>query len=139
MGITEFFKYAGRAGLWQAIRTLRVTKDFKVGVFKGVDKFGNRYYESLDQPFGRQRWVKYAKQSSCQYDATQIDHSWWPWMHHVTDTCPTDVPLEEPKFQADYKSNVTFSKDSYKNRGHYLNSDSDRVNRPRFESWTKQK
>lgn len=34
--------------------------DLKFGELKGVDKFGNKYYEDLELPFGQHRWVEYA-------------------------------------------------------------------------------
>ncbi len=32
----------------------------KFGELKGTDRFGNKYYEDLDQPYGQHRWVEYA-------------------------------------------------------------------------------
>jgi hypothetical protein len=34
--------------------------DLKFGQLKGVDSFGNKYYEDLDQPYGQHRWVEYS-------------------------------------------------------------------------------
>ncbi len=34
--------------------------DLKFGELKGTDRFGNKYYEDLDLPYGQHRWVEYA-------------------------------------------------------------------------------
>ncbi|KAJ1393948.1 NADH ubiquinone oxidoreductase subunit NDUFA12-domain-containing protein, partial [Ochromonadaceae sp. CCMP2298] len=64
--------------------------DLKFGELKGSDKFGNRYYEDLDLPYGQHRWVEYA--NAHNYDASMIQPEWHGWMHHVYDETPNDPP-----------------------------------------------
>jgi NADH:ubiquinone oxidoreductase subunit len=67
--------------------------DLKFGVLKGVDRFGNKYYEDLDLPFGQHRWVEYS--NIHDFDATMIQPEWHGWMHHVFD----EVPDESTQFE----------------------------------------
>ncbi|KAG0502167.1 hypothetical protein HPP92_002239 [Vanilla planifolia] len=50
----------------------------------GVDKFGNKYYERLENTqFGRHRWVEYAQKD--RYNASQVPPEWHGWLHYITD------------------------------------------------------
>jgi NADH:ubiquinone oxidoreductase subunit len=40
----------------------------------GTDKFGNKYYEDLELPFGQHRWVEYSNIDNP--DATMIQPDW---------------------------------------------------------------
>eukprot|EP00600_Ochromonadales_sp_CCMP1393_P005630 CAMPEP_0174968772 /NCGR_PEP_ID=MMETSP0004_2-20121128/8334_1 /TAXON_ID=420556 /ORGANISM="Ochromonas sp., Strain CCMP1393" /LENGTH=164 /DNA_ID=CAMNT_0016218071 /DNA_START=235 /DNA_END=732 /DNA_ORIENTATION=- len=62
--------------------------DLKFGELKGTDKFGNKYYENMDLPYGQHRWVEYANIHN--YDPTMIQPEWHGWMHHVFDETPND-------------------------------------------------
>ena len=42
------------------MKQLYVIGDIKFGELKGVDQFGNHYYEDKDLPFGQHRWIEYA-------------------------------------------------------------------------------
>ena len=61
----------------------------KFGELKGTDKFGNKYYEDLDLPFGQHRWVEYS--NIHDPDATMIQPEWHGWMHHMFDETPDQI------------------------------------------------
>ena len=63
--------------------------DLKFGELKGVDKWGNHYYEDLEQPFGQHRWVEYADIHNP--DAAMIQPEWHGWMHHMFDETPDQL------------------------------------------------
>jgi len=63
--------------------------DVKFGELKGVDKFGNKYYENLDLPYGQHRWVEYANVHDP--DASAITPEWHGWMHHTFDETPDEL------------------------------------------------
>jgi NADH:ubiquinone oxidoreductase subunit len=46
---------------WKGVLTqLYVIGDLKFGDLKGVDRFGNKYYENVELPYGQHRWVEYS-------------------------------------------------------------------------------
>lgn len=80
---------------WKGTVTqLYLIGDIKFGVHKGTDKFGNKYYEDLDLPFGQHRWVEYS--NIHDYDATMIQPEWHGWMHHMYDETPDEVSSPNP-------------------------------------------
>ena len=78
---------------------------------KGTDKFGNKYYENVELPYGQHRstqltplsglllfnfiflfrWVEYA--NIHDPDPTMIQPEWHGWMHHVFDHTPAEKTL----------------------------------------------
>jgi len=85
--------------------------DIKSGTLIGSDKLGNKYYENLDEVFGRHRWVEYASDSP---DPSQITPEWHSWVHHVVESPPTVEKLVEPKFAIPYTENPTGTRKAFK-------------------------
>lgn len=69
--------------------------DFKFGELKGVDAFGNKYFENREYPFGQHRWVEYADIHN--FDPTMIQPEWHGWMHHMYDEVPGETPKHPRK------------------------------------------
>jgi len=87
---------------------LALIGDVKFGDLKGTDKFGNKYYENIDDyPFGQHRWVEYANASN--YDASMIQPEWHGWMHHVYDETPNDKPLAIDELKTTYVSHAIYT------------------------------
>lgn len=63
-------------GIRRSLRIFWLTDDLKFGDLKGVDKFGNRYYENNRYFFGKNRWVRFADKKNFNYDASQIPPEW---------------------------------------------------------------
>ncbi|ONK71534.1 uncharacterized protein A4U43_C04F9630, partial [Asparagus officinalis] len=83
-------------------------KIHKIGAtLVGVDKFGNKYYEKLeDTQFGRHRWVEYAKKG--RYDASQVPPEWHGWLHYMTDHTGDEVLLLKPsRYGLEHRENLT--------------------------------
>eukprot|EP00602_Paraphysomonas_sp_CaronLab_P004620 CAMPEP_0185017330 /NCGR_PEP_ID=MMETSP1103-20130426/290_1 /TAXON_ID=36769 /ORGANISM="Paraphysomonas bandaiensis, Strain Caron Lab Isolate" /LENGTH=202 /DNA_ID=CAMNT_0027546679 /DNA_START=90 /DNA_END=698 /DNA_ORIENTATION=- len=78
-------------GLWGSIMEFYTYGHLKFGELKGTDAFGNKYYESLDEPMYQHRWVEYKDPHN--FDPTMIQPEWHGWMHHTFD----EVPGEEPR------------------------------------------
>jgi NADH:ubiquinone oxidoreductase subunit len=76
-------------GLKGMIIQLYTIGDLKYGELKGTDKFGNRYYEDLELPFGQHRWVEY--NDIHNFDASMIQPEWHGWIHHVFDETPNET------------------------------------------------
>lgn len=78
------------------LEQLYTVGDLKFGELKGTDKFGNRYYEDLELPYGQHRWVEYADIHN--YDASMIQPEWHGWMHHMYDETPAP---SAPEFETE--------------------------------------
>ncbi|KAK4075687.1 hypothetical protein Trihar35433_2247 [Trichoderma harzianum] len=70
--------------------TNETTGDTKYGTLIGQDRFGNKYYENLEELPLRTRWVDYAKHD---YDAAHIEPGWHAWISYSVDKPPTQDSL----------------------------------------------
>lgn len=62
--------------------------DTKYGVLVGTDRYGNKYYENLEEDLPlRTRWVDYKDK---ELDASQIEPGWHAWMSYNVDKPPTE-------------------------------------------------
>ncbi|CEP02623.1 NADH dehydrogenase [ubiquinone] 1 alpha subcomplex subunit 12 [Plasmodiophora brassicae] len=134
MTLLDVIKYVRQVGVRHAFRTLRMTNELKIGALKGVDANGNRYFESLSEQAGRNRWVEYANPS--YYDASQVTPEWHPWLHYMSDQTPDELHQAKHKWQLPHEDNKTFTKDAWYPPGHFLN-EKDEVPR-QYEPWQKE-
>ncbi|MEI8144359.1 MAG: NADH:ubiquinone oxidoreductase subunit NDUFA12 [Alphaproteobacteria bacterium] len=106
------------------------------GVFVGEDESGNRYFRSRfkkDPALGHERrWVVYNGEA----DASKIPPGWWGWMHHRSETPPTEDNYVPRPWQKGHLPNMTGSALAYRPKGSTLSSG----HRPRasgdYEAWT---
>ena len=64
----------------------------------GTDEFGNTYYRApskLPASIAERRWVIYTNYA----EATMIPPGWHGWMHHRTDTPPSEVEYTAREWQ----------------------------------------
>ena len=62
----------------------------------GTDEFGNTYYRApskLPASIAERRWVIYANYA----EASMIPPGWHGWMHHRTDTPPSEIGVRSPR------------------------------------------
>lgn len=90
--------------------------DTKYGVLIGKDRYGNKYYENLEQDLPlRTRWVDYKDK---ELDASQIDPGWHAWMSYMVDKPPVEDALMEfgkrPWESPETKVNLTQSRGAYR-------------------------
>lgn len=97
------------------------------GELVGEDEFGNRYYRN-----GARRWVIYTDVA----DASLVPPSWHAWLHHRTDTLPSDEHYRERDWQQPAQPNLTGTAMAYRPKGSILTPES----RPRvtgdYEPWS---
>ena len=95
----------------------------------GTDESGNRYYQ---QKKGTKRWVIYAGPA----DASSIPPGWHGWMHHRTDTLPTDENYVPRAWQTPHQPNLTGTPLAYHPDGSLLSGGE----RPRvtgdYDAWS---
>lgn len=67
--------------------------DTKAGTLIGTDRWGNKFYENLEEELPlRTRWIDY---KSKEFDASQIEPGWHAWMSYLVDKAPTQDKLLE--------------------------------------------
>ena len=73
------------------------TKIHSIGAtLVGVDGFGNKYYEKLENTqFRRHRWVEYADKK--HYNASVAPPEWHGWLHYIIDRTPEQLQMLKPK------------------------------------------
>ncbi|KAI9818497.1 MAG: hypothetical protein M1827_000556 [Pycnora praestabilis] len=90
--------------------------DTKAGTFIGADRFGNKYYENLEQELPlRTRWVDYKDQ---EYDPSQIEPGWHAWMSYLSQEPPTADKLVAVGVRSwelpEHRPNLTASRAAYR-------------------------
>uniref|UniRef100_A0A1D1YW74 NADH dehydrogenase [ubiquinone] 1 alpha subcomplex subunit 12 n=1 Tax=Anthurium amnicola TaxID=1678845 RepID=A0A1D1YW74_9ARAE len=112
------------------------TKIHNIGAtLVGVDKFGNKYYEKLeDTQFGRHRWVEYAEKR--RYNASQVPPEWHGWLHFITDHTGDELLMLRPKrYGVEHRQNFSGEGEEYiyHSKGHALNPG--QRNWTRYQPW----
>ena len=102
------------------------------GTKVGQDEFGNTYYQGGTFDGRPRRWVIYKGYS----EASDIPPGWHGWMHHRTDTPPTDEKYAPREWQKPHQPNLTGTPKAYRPQGSVLRSGE----RPRvtgdYDAWT---
>ncbi|CAI2173667.1 16577_t:CDS:2 [Funneliformis geosporum] len=114
--LTRTFKNFLKIGPKEYLRQMMYIGDTKAGTLVGIDQFGNKYYENIEEFFellseGRDRWVDYAKHYG---DASQIPPEWHSWMHKITELPPTMDPPPRPKYISPFTENFTGTRKAFK-------------------------
>ncbi len=105
---------------------------WRKGTKVGEDELGNVYYKGPKMPYGlERRWVIYNGPA----EASAIPPGWHGWMHHRTDSLPTDQDYKAREWQKAHRANPTGSANAYHPQG----SLSEAGERPRvtgdYDAW----
>lgn len=80
----------------------------------GEDQFGNVYYEgSQDKEGNPRRWVVYKGYS----EPSTIPAGWHGWMHHRTDTPPSEENYVAHEWEKSHIQNMTGTNEAYTPKG----------------------
>lgn len=90
--------------------------DTKAGTLIAKDKFGNKYYENLEEELPlRTRWVDYKEK---EFDPSQIEPGWHAWISYMVDKPPTQDPLLQTGVRSwelpEHRPNFTASRGAFK-------------------------
>ena len=109
---------------------------WRYGVFVGEDEAGNKYYRSRyakDPALGHERrWVVYKGQA----EASAIPPGWWGWMHHRSETPPTEEDYQPRPWQKPHRENMTGTAQAYRPPGSTLASGKRPHATGDYEAWT---
>ena len=97
---------------WSMRVFLRVKTRF-CGERVGTDAQGNVYYRDRKTRPGRRarRWVVF---NGGESEASRVPPEWHGWLHHQTDTIPTETSPYRQVWQREHEPNLTGTE------GHYL-------------------
>ncbi|QIW98578.1 hypothetical protein AMS68_004096 [Peltaster fructicola] len=103
-------------GLKEYGRQMQYIGDTKRGTLIGTDRYGNKYFENLEEELPlRTRWVDYKDR---EYDPSQIEPGWHAWMSYMVDQPPTTDKMLQTGIRAwepkDHKPVMTQSRSAYK-------------------------
>lgn len=105
--------------VWTALR----------GIYVGTDELGNRYYKHKRND---RRWVIYNGYA----EASAIAPGWHGWIHHRTDTPPTEEAYTARAWQKPHQPNLTGTAGAYHPDGSLLS----KGQRPRvtgdYDAWS---
>ncbi len=99
----------------------------------GADAFGNVYYEGGKDAEGfTRRWVIYKDYA----EASAIPAGWHGWMHHRTDTPPSDENYAAREWEKPHQANLTGSAAAYRPKGSLLNPATRPTVTGDYDAWT---
>ncbi|CZT21625.1 probable NADH-ubiquinone oxidoreductase subunit B17.2 [Ramularia collo-cygni] len=85
-------------GLKEYGHQLHYIGDTKRGTLIGIDRFGNKYFENLEEELPlRTRWVDYKND---EYDPSQIEPGWHAWISYMVDKSPAEDTLLQRSIRA---------------------------------------
>ncbi|KAK3053819.1 hypothetical protein LTR09_005099 [Extremus antarcticus] len=85
-------------GLKEYGHQMQYMGDTKRGTFIAADRYGNEYYENLEEELPlRTRWVDYKMK---EYDPSQIEPGWHAWMSYMVDKPPSEDPIMQRGLRA---------------------------------------
>ena len=105
---------------------------WRKGKFVGEDEFGNRYYHATVPPLGERRWVIY----SGLVEATKIPPGWHGWMHHRTDTPPSEAEYVPHPWEKPHRPNPTGTAAAHRPAGSILRGRPQPADEADYSPWT---
>lgn len=127
MGLLSFFGVLSPAHINLFTATSR-------GNQVGTDAFGNRYYCSGKPRSGykrERRWVMYKGAP----EASSVPPEWHGWLHHQTDTVPSEVNSFRRPWQKPHQPNMTGTNAAYRPPGHILQGGKREEATGDYEAW----
>ncbi|MCJ1275611.1 NADH dehydrogenase 1 alpha subcomplex subunit 12 ndufa12/DAP13 [Puttea exsequens] len=105
-----------KIGIKEYAHQMQYIGDTKAGTYIATDKFGNKYYENLEQELPlRTRWVDYSQK---EYDPSQIEPGWHAWMSYLVDKPPSEdavLRTGQRKWEIpEVRPNLTATRAAYK-------------------------
>ncbi|CDM29480.1 hypothetical protein DTO013E5_5186 [Penicillium roqueforti] len=117
-----------RVGFKDAAHQMQNIGDTKAGTLIGVDRYGNKYFENLEELPLRTRWIDY---KDAEFDASQIQPGWHAWISYLVDAPPhADKIMQSglrPWELAEPRPNPTQSRAAFKTYS---------TTRPKIAAWT---
>jgi NADH:ubiquinone oxidoreductase subunit len=104
------------------------------GEYVGSDEFGNRYYRApsaIPDSIPERRWVIYNGYS----EGSTVPPGWHGWIHHRTDTPPTQENYVPREWQRPHVPNVTGTPSAYRPPGSIVTGSRSAETVPAYQPW----
>ncbi|KAH8600852.1 NADH-ubiquinone oxidoreductase subunit B17.2 [Bisporella sp. PMI_857] len=116
--ILRTLKNLRQVGIRDALHQMHNIGDTKAGTLIGIDKFGNKYFENLQDELPlRTRWVDY-KIGNSEFEASDIEPGWHAWISYMVDKPPTEDPILRTGVRKwelpEHRRNLTASRGAFK-------------------------
>ncbi len=103
----------------------------------GEDQFGNVYYRTIggkiDPALGfERRWVIYNGQS----EASMVPPGWYGWLHHTSNTPPTQESYTAKEWEMPHIPNMTGTPEAWRPQGSMLKSGVRPAATGDYQAWT---
>ncbi|KAI5208636.1 NDUFA12-domain-containing protein [Aureobasidium subglaciale] len=102
-------------GLKEYGHQMQYMGDTKAGTLVGQDRYGNKYFENMEDLPLRTRWCDYKDQ---EFNPDQIEPGWHAWMSYMVDKAPSQDPLLQrqvrPWEPAEHRPCLTWSRSAYR-------------------------
>ncbi|KAF2128566.1 NDUFA12-domain-containing protein [Dothidotthia symphoricarpi CBS 119687] len=90
--------------------------DTKAGTMIGMDKYGNKFFENLEEELPlRTRWCDYKDH---EFDPSQIEPGWHAWMSYMVDKSPVEDKLLQRELRVwepkEHRPTLTWTRSGYK-------------------------
>ncbi|KAK0099915.1 NADH dehydrogenase 1 alpha subcomplex subunit 12 ndufa12/DAP13 [Cadophora gregata] len=118
-----------RVGLRDAAHQMQHIGDTKAGTLIATDRYGNKYFENLDEELPlRTRWVDY---KDYELDPAHIEPGWHAWISYMVDKPPTEDPILKtgvrPWELPEHRPNFTQTRGAFKTYS---------TTKPKLNAWT---
>ncbi|KAL2814598.1 NADH ubiquinone oxidoreductase subunit NDUFA12-domain-containing protein [Aspergillus granulosus] len=118
-----------RIGFKEYGHQMQYIGDTKAGTLIGTDRFGNKFYENMEEELPlRTRWVDYKE---VEYDPSQIEPGWHAWISYMVDTPPTGDKLMQTGQRSweltEHRPTLTFGRPAFKTYS---------TVKPKYSAWT---
>ncbi|KAE8446645.1 hypothetical protein EG329_011838 [Mollisiaceae sp. DMI_Dod_QoI] len=105
------------------------TGDTKAGTLIAKDRYGNKYYENLEEELPlRTRWVDY---KDAEFDPSHIEPGWHAWISYMVDKPPTQDPILQTLVRSwelpEHRPNFTATRGAFKTYS---------TTKPKLTAWT---
>ncbi|KAJ5223585.1 hypothetical protein N7468_008127 [Penicillium chermesinum] len=119
-----------RIGIKDYAHQMQNIGDTKAGTLIGIDRYGNKYFENMEEELPlRTRWVDY-KTNWPEWDASQIEPGWHAWISYMVDAPPTTDKLMQTGHRAwelpEHRPNLTQTRGAFRTYS---------TTRPKYSAW----
>ena len=107
---------------------------WRKGELVGTDEAGNKYYRcpsAIPDSIAEHRWVIYKGYA----EASAIPPGWHGWIHHRTDTPPSQETYTPRDWQQPHRPNATGTAAAYRPPGSIVGSKPAAVAAPDYQAW----
>ncbi|KAI4177739.1 MAG: hypothetical protein LQ343_000203 [Gyalolechia ehrenbergii] len=114
--LTRTWRNLRKIGIKEYMHQMMYIGDTKAGTYIATDRYGNKYYENVDEELPlRTRWIDYKQH---EFDPSHIEPGWHAWISYLVDKPPTEdaiLRLGQRSWESpEHRENLTASRAAFK-------------------------